>query len=953
MKFLKCFLCLAVFTLVFAVGASAQTPDSLEFPDDNEYWVIYFDEQNGAIMLGTASVADSCDTDPVLSWGEYLDMLDPIELENTRFYYLSEDGDRWIAIEDYEPSYDFARRAIASNVPVYSYSGVIYLPATEYDRVNYEISSAYKSYCARTDEFVGEWVGTYGAPQGKMGVELYICRTKDLIADDDKLAKISQAANGVIHGNEMDLFPVEEIRDTLLKYRGKHIAIYCFYPSEHTPQAENGVYISVFDYVLFRNTISAVGTEWIAHRSYAFAHLSDFHLTGGRLTADVYGNYSGVMQKVGTFDAVRRGSSVEGKTIAVFATDRALTVQVDQGLDIGFAICLNGSAVGPAEKMALTISNPETISVSDFRETEIGQAVTVTGLQRGTSHLTATDPKSGASQTVSITVTDDYSKNYSYSIYEIAEFYPTFCKNDSNVSTNIYNLSGMYVRNYQCVEGDDGFLNVSFDVYNTKYLYGAVEVYDENDSFYTSAPIKKYQSISSLKDTVETSYHLITGLGDGTFWAYNQPACSKCTGISLKVPAGGKVVITNNPAESAMVAFYNFVDYAVTVANRILISKDSMPLDKEFDSLMAAFFPDPTELVNFHEFFSDMIKSIIIEASTKLAAGTLNDALMLLFDGFERVLADVIPNFKNILLDSLDSVTEKSIELLFGPFGKQLDYCFSINKASDFLISFKQFKNSINNPYATLYSDTDGVIINKHGVVVYTDGNIDTESTLQVFKVYKEDLGSFSGQTYELYNISFVKDDKYVQPNGKVEVRIPVPIGMKLTNMKVYRQETDGTWTPLSTWMDSGYLIFETDHFSLYAVVGDGKELKIESAPSQLQYEVGDSLDVSGLSLTLDGVAVDSGYVCSPLYFGEAGNISVTVFYGGESVEFDVTVTDKQVDSDADDTPTTPTEPNDENKPQKSENGDNENGKYVFIIAIAAGTLFVLVLTVIIIKKRK
>ena len=150
MKFLKYFLCLAILAALFMIGASAQTPDSLEFPDSNEYWVIYFDEQNGGVMLGTASLADSSsDVNLVLSWGEYGDMLDPVEFENIRFYYLSDDGDSWIALDDYEQPYDFAKRAIASNVPVYSNTGVIYLKATEYGRVKDIVSSTYKSYCER------------------------------------------------------------------------------------------------------------------------------------------------------------------------------------------------------------------------------------------------------------------------------------------------------------------------------------------------------------------------------------------------------------------------------------------------------------------------------------------------------------------------------------------------------------------------------------------------------------------------------------------------------------------------------------------------------------------------------------------------------------------------------------------------------------------------------------
>lgn len=75
-------------------------------------------------------------------------------------------------------------------------------------------------------------------------------------------------------------------------------------------------------------------------------------------------------------------------------------------------------------------------------------------------------------------------------------------------------------------------------------------------------------------------------------------------------------------------------------------------------------------------------------------------------------------------------------------------------------------------------------------------------------------------EIHELYNICFVKDDTLVQPNGKVMVQIPIPQGMKGNTCKVYRQETNGNWTILDARVQGNYLVFETDHFSLYALIG-------------------------------------------------------------------------------------------------------------------------------------
>lgn len=38
----------------------------------------------------------------------------------------------------------------------------------------------------------------------------------------------------------------------------------------------------------------------------------------------------------------------------------------------------------------------------------------------------------------------------------------------------------MYIDNYSYAKNNDDSCTVSFDVYNTKYIFGAVEIYSEN-----------------------------------------------------------------------------------------------------------------------------------------------------------------------------------------------------------------------------------------------------------------------------------------------------------------------------------------------------------------------------------------------------------------------------------------------------------------------------------------
>ncbi len=67
----------------------------------------------------------------------------------------------------------------------------------------------------------------------------------------------------------------------------------------------------------------------------------------------------------------------------------------------------------------------------------------------------------------------------------------------------------------------------------------------------------------------------------------------------------------------------------------------------------------------------------------------------------------------------------------------------------------------------------------------------------------------------DLYDISLVKNGEAVTLGKEVTVKIP----SKSENAKVYRVETDGSITDMKAVYDTGYMVFTTDHFSLYALV--------------------------------------------------------------------------------------------------------------------------------------
>ena len=90
-------------------------------------------------------------------------------------------------------------------------------------------------------------------------------------------------------------------------------------------------------------------------------------------------------------------------------------------------------------------------------------------------------------------------------------------------------------------------------------------------------------------------------------------------------------------------------------------------------------------------------------------------------------------------------------------------------------------------------------------------GNFAENTVLNVEKLSAEG-------TAITYDITLTVNEEIVQPASAVTVKIPVPAGMDGTQCKVYREETNGKMTNMQATYQNGYMVFTTDHFSIYMV---------------------------------------------------------------------------------------------------------------------------------------
>ena len=125
--------------------------------------------------------------------------------------------------------------------------------------------------------------------------------------------------------------------------------------------------------------------------------------------------------------------------------------------------------------------------------------------------------------------------------------------------------------------------------------------------------------------------------------------------------------------------------------------------------------------------------------------------------------------------------------------------------------------------------DTKETADEKTGVTVeYPNGtfsgnvklNAETVTEGKIFEIVSGEKGNFKRT---VYSITTSVNGREAQPNGTVSVKIPLPEGYDGEKTNVYYVSEEGTLEKLECRTENGYVIFETDHFSYYAVVDESE----------------------------------------------------------------------------------------------------------------------------------
>ncbi len=602
---------------------------------------------------------------------------------------------------------------------------------------------------------------------------------------------------------------------------------------------------------------------------------------------------------------------VEKTDIVVYTTHQLFLIDVDETMKMGFALSRNGEIDEEWKKMAVVVSNPNIVDVSNYVMMNNGYYINFTGKSIGKTTVTVTDSESGAYVVIEIVVKNGHLEYPSYHINEVPSFYPNLIGSE-HLLTNILDINGLYVNGYTVGEVNErGNYPVTFDVYNSEYHYGSVDVYDANGIWIESVCIDKFSSMP--ENVLEVFYDLGVMFYElyvtEEILSYESKLTSKKTSVYVEVPEGGYFTITNNLSASPGAVLYNTIGFSASVFDCVTeLYKMDSSVNNVIDMIRKGTAEGVIKDVTLSDAFynSFISKTLEIGKNATIGFSTLGYGLSanVLLTDVESLFASIGLDFKGMLKLGL-GITESTLNSIAGPYGAALEACFKVSKATTLICMAMDIGFCGKAPCVGVrtYAHSSNHVMN--GVIVDDDGNvIDREAVLQVFRVTDVSMSDIEISTdselkfddYITYNICFVKNETEVQPNGKVQVKIPIPEGMDKKSCCVLREEKNGKWTVLTARVEGNYLVFETDHFSLYAVAGNyADSLKVDSMPAKLEYKFGDIIDTKGMSIVVtydDGrtETITEGFICTPARLAEGGTQEITVSYGNTTTTFTVEV---------------------------------------------------------------
>ncbi len=502
------------------------------------------------------------------------------------------------------------------------------------------------------------------------------------------------------------------------------------------------------------------------------------------------------------------------------------TIGTNQEAKILFSMYADDVLV-PIENYMIDYSKPGVLEDIDSDNSDGSRVITFKGLKPGTVDVTFTVIETNAAKKLTITV-EDQCNYFRCSAFPIPD----------------ESIGGIYVADYSCKVNENGTHDISFNAYNASYAYGVVEVYSEDGLLIRCEPLEPKSDGSGMEKVAngfKWVWEDIKDLFDGDTAFYKKDKNAKHTPVNLKnVPENAEIIITSDGEASGFVTLYTGVDVFV----RTVFAVSSIDLKTEgqvktVKELMSALVDALIKSISHDEIEGGIKEGLIKEAtksiSTSIAYASSVDSITEIYQTVSNLFKDLDIDAEGIMLNVLKGMGYGVADTLFTtavPLYKivnfvdlvletawpLVDYDFNVGRGKmEIHVCKHGLQNFVANNSVTItqqseFSDT--TVLDAYVVA-------DDEELVALTEPIVEDMSNF-----EVYNITLRTNGVEVQPDGDIEVRLPIPDGAVGENCVVYRIEENGTKTLLPSTYQDGFITFTTSHLSYYVV---GEAVNVDS----------------------------------------------------------------------------------------------------------------------------
>ncbi len=484
----------------------------------------------------------------------------------------------------------------------------------------------------------------------------------------------------------------------------------------------------------------------------------------------------------------------------------------------------DGSLDTGTKQYTVAVSNGDVLTVDPAGwDDKYGQRFTVLARNIGAASITFTHTLNGEAAGIDLQVID---KEAGYRFSNVPKF-----TIEPGKTTNFYNYNGLVVDDfaYTAVRGADGEVDhydVTMTVYNTLNLYGAVTAYNAQGEMTAFYLIDKKTDMPSgltdnIKDLIEETGDLFYLMGNKSY--YSGKSISQETKVSIEVPAGGYIEISNS-GDSVVVVCANI---AGLIIEGLIKGGKIAASASELDGLIS------NEEIIISEVVTECLKGAG-ETAIQEAANALKNRQWTL-DNYGAYLRAFLEQLKKSGPDMVDAISKK-INSLTGiasiaesaimsvvPTGKLVEFLYNAAGLGDQIVAYVNFWKCFSfSKGICIYAPAVQNAYISNGITV-VPAAVDPDAVIHSYRVVnKSEAPARGGELSETYSITMYKGGQAVQAEAPVKVSIPLPQAFQSARpdrIKVYRLEEDGTATDMRATIVDGHAEFTTDHFSYYSLV--------------------------------------------------------------------------------------------------------------------------------------